>query len=95
VALECFEAHNPAGLLIRRLRDGDHMRHLRRGEKRTGWRWVRGTHSGTYVRDPKGTDVLPPGYDLGAQRSSSEDPWDDMPKRIEPPDLRAIEGGAE
>lgn len=28
----------------------------------TGWRWVRGTHGGTYVADPKGTDRLPPGY---------------------------------
>jgi hypothetical protein len=26
------------------------------GRKITGWRWVRGTHSGTCVRDPLGTD---------------------------------------
>lgn len=30
--------------------------------RRTGYRLVRGTHSGTYVRDPQGTDILPSGY---------------------------------
>lgn len=34
---------------------------------RTGWRFVRGSHSGTYVRDPEGTDRLPPGYDLAVR----------------------------
>lgn len=37
---------------------------LWRGEarlRRTGIRFVRGSHSGDYVRDPEGTDVLPPG----------------------------------
>ena len=29
---------------------------------RTGWRWIRGDGGGTYVRDPQGTDRLPPGY---------------------------------
>ena len=29
---------------------------------RTGWRFVRGTHAGTYIADPKGCDVPPPGY---------------------------------
>ena len=36
----------------------------RAGEDRTrttGIRFVRGSHGGTYVRDPGGTDVLPPG----------------------------------
>ncbi len=28
----------------------------------TGWRFVRGETSGTYVRDPQGTDRLPSGY---------------------------------
>jgi hypothetical protein len=31
---------------------------------RTGYRFVRGTHSGTYVRDPEGTDRLPVGYTI-------------------------------
>jgi len=31
----------------------------------TGARFVRGTHSGTYVFDPLGYDVLPRGYDHG------------------------------
>lgn len=38
---------------------------LRRGgekrERSTGFRFVRGTHGGGYVRDPEGNDVLPPG----------------------------------
>ncbi len=29
---------------------------------RTGWRFVRGTHSGSYIRDPEGTDRLPAGH---------------------------------
>jgi hypothetical protein len=36
----------------------------RAGEDRTrttGFRFVRGSHGGTYVRDPDGTDVLPAG----------------------------------
>ncbi|HEY7252174.1 MAG TPA: hypothetical protein VIG37_16870 [Methylomirabilota bacterium] len=31
---------------------------------RTGYRFVRGAHSGTYVRDPEGTDPLPFGYSI-------------------------------
>jgi hypothetical protein len=31
---------------------------------RTGWRWRHTEGAGTYVRDPNGTDRLPPGYDL-------------------------------
>jgi hypothetical protein len=36
------------------------------GARRTGIRFVRGTQSGTYVRDPDGTDLLPAGYSLPA-----------------------------
>ncbi len=36
------------------------------GARRTGYRFVRGTQSGRYVRDPDGTDVLPPGYQIPA-----------------------------
>lgn len=31
-------------------------------ERRTGFRFTRGTHSGTFVRDPEGTDLLPVGH---------------------------------
>jgi hypothetical protein len=34
------------------------------GARRTGYRFVRGTHGGTYKRDPKGTDILPAGYKI-------------------------------
>jgi hypothetical protein len=27
--------------------------------RRTGYRFVRGTHGGTYVRDPNGIDIMP------------------------------------
>ena len=30
-------------------------------ERRTGFRFARGTHGGRYVRDPEGTDLLPVG----------------------------------
>ncbi|MDH4178396.1 MAG: hypothetical protein OEW31_05000 [Thermoleophilia bacterium] len=41
--------------------------HIRAGgERRTGYRFVRGTQSGRYVRDPGGTDVLPAGYQIPA-----------------------------
>jgi hypothetical protein len=32
-----------------------------RKERPTGYRFQRGTHSGTWIRDPEGTDVPPPG----------------------------------
>lgn len=32
-----------------------------RRERPTGIKFVRGTHGGSWVRDPAGTDVLPPG----------------------------------
>ena len=31
--------------------------------RRTGYKFVRGTHSGHFERDPKGTDILPVGYE--------------------------------
>lgn len=37
-------------------------------ERRTGFRFVRGTHGGSYVRDPEGTDVLPPGVEPPPER---------------------------
>ena len=33
-------------------------------ERVTGFRFVRGTHSGMFVRDPTGTDVIPPGVEV-------------------------------
>lgn len=32
------------------------------GKRITGWRWERGTHAGTFIRDPYGTDTPPRGY---------------------------------
>jgi hypothetical protein len=42
----------------------DYMRgNIRAGVgRRTGVKFVRGTHSGSYIRDPEGTDMLPPSY---------------------------------
>ena len=34
------------------------------GERRTGYRFVRGTHGGHYVRDPQGRDSLPSGFQI-------------------------------
>ena len=31
-------------------------------QRRTGFRFKRGTHGGMYVRDPEGSDLLPFGY---------------------------------
>ena len=36
------------------------------GARRTGYRLVRGTHGGSYVRDPNGTDILPAGSQVSA-----------------------------
>jgi hypothetical protein len=34
------------------------------GARRTGYRLIRGTHGGQYVRDPAGTDILPAGVSV-------------------------------
>jgi hypothetical protein len=34
------------------------------GSRRTGYRLIRGTHGGQYVRDPAGTDILPAGISV-------------------------------
>ncbi len=36
------------------------------GKRRTGYKFVRGTHGGSFVRDPDGTDILPAGYSISA-----------------------------
>jgi hypothetical protein len=52
-----------AGLLLTMIRAGEHRLDPHPARARvTGWRFVRGTHSGTYVPDPAGTDLLPDGY---------------------------------
>lgn len=73
LALSSFEGQNPAGVFEFRRRRGDHQ--VAGGQRRTGWRFVRGTHGGTYVRDPRGVDTPPPGYDLttrGGARQTAE-----------------------
>jgi hypothetical protein len=68
--IEAEEAHEIeerlASLLDLR---ADHLRdyldgNVRAGVRRTGYRFVRGTHGGTYVRDPEGCDILPAGYSI-------------------------------
>lgn len=46
----------------------DYLRgYIAAGEaRRTGYRFVRGSHGGSYVADPEGTDVLPRGYTVAA-----------------------------
>jgi hypothetical protein len=52
-----------AGLLVWMIREGEHLLEPDPSVRSvTGWRFVRGSHSGSYVADPKGTDPLPPGY---------------------------------
>jgi hypothetical protein len=41
---------------------GGVLESVQRGPVITGWRFVRGTNSGTYVRDPFGTDEPPESY---------------------------------
>jgi hypothetical protein len=56
-----------AGLFLSMIRSGDHLHEPEPATPLvTGWRWVRGDSgaAGTYIRDPKGTDQLPPGYDF-------------------------------
>lgn len=68
---KAFTKHEPgtgAGLFLTMLRRGDHLHRVsdphEPRQRITGWRWVRGSHSGTYVRDKQGTDALPPGYSI-------------------------------
>jgi hypothetical protein len=42
-----------------------------RSERRTGFRMVRGSHGCTYVRDPNGIDMLPPGVEPPPERASA------------------------
>ena len=52
-----------AGLLLVMIRRGDHLeRPVLDGRRVTGYRFQRGSHSGTYFRDPFGTDPLPYGF---------------------------------
>ena len=52
-----------AGLLLAMIRRKDHLDAPDASEPRyTGYRWVRGTHSGHYVRDPHGTDLIMDGW---------------------------------
>lgn len=54
-----------AGLLLTMIRSGEHTLEPNPTAPRiTGWRFVRGSHSGSYVEDPNGVDPLPPGYDF-------------------------------
>lgn len=34
------------------------------GARRTGYKFVRGSHGGSYIRDPQGTDILPAGHTI-------------------------------
>ena len=38
-------------------------------ERVTGFRFVRGTHGGSFVRDPEGHDVIPPGVEPPPSRT--------------------------
>jgi hypothetical protein len=83
--------NNGAGLLLTMLRRGDHLHQPDPAQPRiTGWRFVRGTHSGTYIEHPEGTDELPPRYDFATRSPFSpggrgRDPFGaDIPTRINP-----------
>ncbi len=62
IALAALAGDRPAALFLDKLRRGEHELEPHRPTRFTGWRFVRGSHSGTYVRDPRGTDRLPEGY---------------------------------
>ena len=71
VALDCknygaARGNSGAGLLMLRITRGDHYdQELALDparKRRTGWRYVRGSHAGTFVHDPEGTDELPRDY---------------------------------
>jgi hypothetical protein len=38
-------------------------------DRRTGFRFVRGTHGGSYVHDPEGIDVIPAGVQPPLERA--------------------------
>jgi hypothetical protein len=40
-------------------------------ERKTGIKFVRGSHAGMYVRDPEGTDLLPPGAEPPPERKKA------------------------
>jgi hypothetical protein len=41
------------------------------GARRTGFKFVRGTHGGHFVRDPNGTDILPSDFEVPAKARAS------------------------
>ena len=55
-----------AGVSVEVLRDYLNGNIRAGGARRTGYRFVRGTHSGTYTRDPEGADILPSDYSVPA-----------------------------
>jgi hypothetical protein len=61
-AITASSGRNPSGLFLHLIRKGNHLKPPRQGRKLTGWRFARGSHGGTYVKDPLGTDPLPKGY---------------------------------
>jgi hypothetical protein len=79
------EGRSGAGLLLAMVRSGDHLRVLEPDARRvTGWRFVRGSHSGTFVEDPAGTDPLPPGYDFVTRSRVGHEPAeDDLPTTLD------------
>jgi len=53
----------PAALLTSMVKEGAHRRgEAASGQRYTGARFVRGTHSGTHIKDPLGTDKPPPDW---------------------------------
>lgn len=58
-----------AGLLLTMIHRGDHLLEQQSGAQRvTGYRWIRSTHAGRYVRDASGCDLLPIGYEEPIER---------------------------
>jgi hypothetical protein len=69
VALRCFgeHIHSPGALFVWFLGREEHKRVHMNGKRRTGYVEVRGTHGLNYRRDPRGTDLPPPGYDFSTR----------------------------
>jgi hypothetical protein len=65
LALRAMSGQNPVALFLSELRAGAHLEPEHVPVRYTGWRFVRGSHGGSYVRDPRGLDRLPAGYDFG------------------------------